>query len=74
VTRERTEIWWRRVRVGLSQEELAADLGVSRQTVNSVENGRSAPSLRLALAFAARFEAPVTDLWNADAAPRPRSS
>ena len=39
----------RRAELGLSQGELAAALGVSRQTINSIEKGRYVPSLPLAL-------------------------
>ena len=40
---------------GMSQGELATALGVSRQTINSIENGRYLPSLPLALAIARTF-------------------
>jgi len=40
---------------GMSQGELASALGVSRQTINSIENGRYLPSLPLALAIARNF-------------------
>ena len=36
----------------LSQGELAGALGVSRQTINSIETGRYLPSLPLAMAMA----------------------
>jgi putative transcriptional regulator len=39
----------------MSQGELATALGVSRQTINSIENGRYLPSLPLALAIARNF-------------------
>lgn len=44
-----------RVGEGRSQGELAQALGVSRQTVNAVENGRYLPSLPLAIAIARLF-------------------
>ena len=34
---------------GISQEELAAELEVSRQTIGSLENGRYNPSIKLAV-------------------------
>jgi putative transcriptional regulator len=40
---------------GVSQGELATALGVSRQTINSIENGRYLPSLPLAIAIARTF-------------------
>lgn len=39
----------------MSQGELASALGVSRQTINSIENGRYLPSLPLALDIARNF-------------------
>jgi putative transcriptional regulator len=48
---------------GLSQDELAAAAGVSRQTISSLENQRTTPSVRLALAIAAVLEATVEDLF-----------
>lgn len=40
---------------GMRQEELAKALGVSRQTVSSLENGRYNPSILLAHKIAALF-------------------
>ena len=51
---------------GLSQAELAAVLGVSRQTVNNVETGRVIPSLPLALAVARYFGTPVESIFLGD--------
>jgi putative transcriptional regulator len=48
---------------GMSQGELAAALGVSRQTVNSIENGRYLPSLPLALAIARSFGSTVEEIF-----------
>lgn len=53
-----------RERAGLSQGGLAAELGVSRQTINSIEMGRYLPSLPLALALARFFELPVEDIFD----------
>jgi putative transcriptional regulator len=39
----------------LSQAELAQAVGVSRQTINSIEQGRYTPSLPLALALGRFF-------------------
>jgi putative transcriptional regulator len=44
----RNRVREQRAQRGLSQAELAAALGVSRQTVISIENGRYLPSLPLA--------------------------
>jgi putative transcriptional regulator len=48
-----------RVERGLSQADLAAALGVSRQTVISIESGRYLPSLPLAFRIAGFFVMPV---------------
>jgi putative transcriptional regulator len=55
-----------RAQAELSQAELGEVLGVSRQTVNSIENGRYLPSLPLALALARRFDEPVEDIFIAE--------
>ena len=49
-----------------SQAELADRLGVSRQTVNALENGRYDPSLPLAFTIAAVFEQPLEALFFPD--------
>jgi putative transcriptional regulator len=51
---------------GLRQEDLARDLGVSRQTVNAIETGRYLPSLPLAMALARYFGKPVEELFHGD--------
>ena len=52
-----------RVARGLTQEELAAEAGVSRQSVISIERGRYVPSLPLALRLARIFACPVEELF-----------
>ena len=47
----------------LTQEELAKLLGVSRQTVNSIEKNRYVPSTVLALKLAKLFEVSVNDIF-----------
>jgi putative transcriptional regulator len=47
----------------MSQEELGSALNVSRQTINSIENGRYLPSLPLALALARRFNSTVEEMF-----------
>ncbi|MGH6655459.1 MAG: helix-turn-helix transcriptional regulator [Actinocrinis sp.] len=49
---------------GLSQADLAARLGVSRQTVNSIETGRYTPSLPLSVALARFFETTVEEVFH----------
>ena len=53
----------RRIGAGLTQADLAAALGVSRQTVISIENGRYLPSLLLAFRLARLFEVSVERLF-----------
>ncbi len=53
----------RRAARGWSQSDLAARLGVSRQTVNAIENGRYDPALPLAFRIAACFEAPIEAIF-----------
>jgi putative transcriptional regulator len=49
---------------GLSQAELAEALGVSRQTVISIESGRYLPSLPLALRIGRFFGMPVERIFD----------
>ncbi|OMQ14622.1 transcriptional regulator [Modestobacter sp. VKM Ac-2676] len=55
-----------RLAAGLSQRELAEVLDVSRQTVNSIENGRYDPSLPLAIAIARHFHRTVEETFHVD--------
>jgi putative transcriptional regulator len=50
---------------GLSQGQLASVVGVSRQTINSIEQDRYTPSLPLALALARFFETTVEAMFDA---------
>ena len=50
----------------LSQGQLATSVGVSRQTINAIENGRYLPSLPLALAIARCFETTVEEIFIPD--------
>lgn len=47
----------------LTQAQLAEAVGVSRQTINSIETGRFEPSLELALKLARHFDQPVETLF-----------
>jgi putative transcriptional regulator len=53
-----------RVELGISQADLAAALGVSRQTVISIENGRYLPSLPLAFRIARLFATPIEKMFD----------
>jgi putative transcriptional regulator len=48
---------------GLTQEELADRLEVSRQTIGSIENGRYNPSILLAFKIAAYFKLPIENIF-----------
>ncbi|HIS51372.1 MAG TPA: helix-turn-helix transcriptional regulator [Candidatus Onthomonas avicola] len=53
----------RRKELGLSQEELAKRCGVSRQTVNAIENNKYDPTLSLAFRLAAELGLTVDALF-----------
>ena len=48
---------------GTKQEELAAALEVSRQTIGSLENGRYNPSIILAFKIARYFQMSIEDIF-----------
>ncbi len=60
----RTHLKRFRVSAGLTQEQLAERVGVTRQTILSIEKGRYKPSIELALALARAFDAPVESLFH----------
>jgi putative transcriptional regulator len=47
----------------LTQAQLAELIGVSRQTINTIESGRYVPSAVLALKLSRVFEKPVNELF-----------
>jgi putative transcriptional regulator len=49
---------------GLSQGQLGAALGVSRQTINAIETGRYTPSLPLAFSLARYFELSIEEMFH----------
>ena len=49
---------------GIRQEDLAQALGVSRQTVISLEKGKYNPSLSLAFRLARYFEMPIEAIFD----------
>ena len=53
----------RRRELGISQEELAKRCGVSRQTVNAIENNKYDPTLSLAFRLARELEMTVDGLF-----------
>jgi putative transcriptional regulator len=52
-----------REKKGISQEALARELGVSRQTISNIEKGLNEPRVLLAIALAAVLGAELIDLF-----------
>lgn len=48
----------------LTQDQLAKAIGVSRQTINSIEKGKYVPSTLLALKMSRLFGVPVNEFFN----------
>ena len=57
----------RRAETDESQADLAAAVGVTRQTINAIERERYDPSLELAFALADHFDCRVEDLFESAA-------
>lgn len=53
---------------GLSQQQLGDLLGVSRQTINAIENERYDPSLPLAFKISRQFKRKIEDIFVVDEA------
>jgi putative transcriptional regulator len=53
-----------RMERGWTQERLAEAVGVSRQSINSIERGRYVPSLMLALLFARVFGCSTDEIFS----------
>jgi putative transcriptional regulator len=49
---------------GLTQAQLAAELGVTRQTVIAVEQGKYSPSLELAFQIARALRRPIDEVFS----------
>lgn len=52
-----------RAKYRMSQEELARKVGVTRQTIIAIENGKYLPSLRLAFKIARAFNTTIEDIF-----------
>ncbi len=52
-----------RAKLGLSQQELAERLGVSRQTVNAIEKGDYNPTIRLCIGICKVLGLTLNDLF-----------
>jgi putative transcriptional regulator len=53
-----------RARQDITQKDLAAEMDVSRQTINAIETGKYDPSLELALKLAEYFETSVEEIFS----------
>lgn len=49
--------------IGLRQEDIAAQLDVSRQTINAIENNKYNPSLELAMKLAKLLNTTIEELF-----------
>lgn len=47
----------------LTQEDLAREVGVTRQTILAIEKGKYDPSLELAFKMARRFQVTIEDIF-----------
>ena len=57
-----------RLQLGLSQEAVGRSVGVSRQSINSIERGRYVPSLPLALKLGRLFSCRIEELFELEEA------
>jgi len=60
----KNELRARREATGMSQADLAAAVGVTRQTVNAIERERYDPSIELAFKLADHFDCRIEDLFD----------
>lgn len=52
-----------RKKLGLRQEDMANEVGVTRQTIIAVENNKYNPSLELAMKLAKLLDTPVEEIF-----------
>ncbi|MDB2244647.1 helix-turn-helix transcriptional regulator [Halorubrum ezzemoulense] len=62
----RNDIPDKRTETDESQADLAAAVGVTRQTINAIERERYDPSLELAFALADHFDCRIEDVFEPD--------
>ena len=62
----RNEIKILRKELGLRQEDVANQLGVTRQTIIAIENNKYNPTLELAMKLARLFNTPVEGIFQLD--------
>jgi len=59
----RNQIRIQRAIKNITQEELAAEVGVTRKTINTIENGKFVPTTVLAIRLARYFGIKVEELF-----------
>jgi putative transcriptional regulator len=69
VQRIRNRVKELRTEIGWTQRQLAAAVGVSRQSINSIERNRYVPSLPLALSIARVFNCATDDIFELENKP-----
>lgn len=62
-TRVSNSIRLRREEAGITQADLAGRIGVTRQTLIAIEQGKYSPTLELAFQIARAFEVGIDDLF-----------
>lgn len=55
-----------RKQTGLRQEDMAKELGVTRQTINAIENDKYNPTLELAMKLAKLLKTTVEEIFELD--------
>ena len=63
-TRVTNQIKALRSGIGMSQGDLASRIGVTRQTVNAIEQGKYSPSLEVAFKIARVFAVPLEEAFS----------
>ena len=61
VMKNNLKVW--RAKKDMTQEDLAKNVGVTRQTINAIERGKYDPSLELAFSLATFFECKIEDIF-----------
>jgi len=59
----RNRVYEERLKMKITQEDLASNIGVSRQTIIAIEKGNYTPSVLLALKMSNFFKLKVEDLF-----------
>lgn len=62
----KNNIKYLRKQLNLRQEDLANKLGVTRQTINAIENDKYNPTLELAMKLGKLFKTPVEEIFQLD--------